>query len=488
MVDAITDFGINGRREINTSVEEITEENLINVLNEVLPLFEQNSSEIDYLYKYERGLQPILERHKEVRPEICNKVIENHAIEIKQFVSGYFLGEPVTYVRRGENEKATEYVNILNDYMYFEDKPSKDKELADWLATCGVGYRMVLPDTSANVDPDKAPFEIETLDPRFTFVVYNSGFGHRRIMGVRQIFKNVGLGAIKTIYSGYTKDHYFEVVDGSVKWEPHSLNDIPIFEYRLNTLRIGSFEPAIPLMDALNTLASNRVDGVEEFIQSFLKFKNCDWDEDEGDGDKATAVKQLRKLGAISINNPEGLDCDVEIISQELNQTQTQTLVDYIYQQILVICGLPTTTKGGSSTSDTGVAVVLRDGWQQAETRARDTELLFKRSEKEFLKFVLRILKDSNEQTVDWENLSLSEIECKFTRRQHDNLVTKTQGLLQMLQAGLSPEVAIATCGLFNDPLDVALQSKDYLQKWNYIPLDDSTDEVDSEGDVNVEE
>lgn len=488
MVDAITDFGINGRREINTSVAEITEENLINVLNEVLPLFEQNSSEIDYLYKYERGLQPILERHKEVRPEICNKVIENHAIEIKQFVSGYFLGEPVTYVRRGENEKATEYVNILNDYMYFEDKPSKDKELADWLATCGIGYRMVLPDASAGVELDKAPFEIETLDPRYTFVVYNSGFGHRRIMGVRQIFKNIGLGAIKTIYCGYTKDHYFEVEDGSVKWEPHSLDDIPIFEYRLNTLRIGSFEPAIPLMDALNTLASNRVDGVEEFIQSFLKFKNCDWDEDEGDGDKATAVEQLRKLGAISISNPEGLDCDVEIISQELNQTQTQTLVDYIYQQILVICGLPTTTKGGSSTSDTGVAVVLRDGWQQAETRARDTELLFKRSEKEFLRFVLRILKDSTGQTVDWENLSLSEIECKFTRRQHDNLVTKTQGLLQMLQAGLSPEVAIATCGLFNDPLDVALQSKDYLQKWNYIPLDDSTDEVDSEGDVNVEE
>lgn len=37
-----------------------------------------------------------------------------------------------------------------------------------------------------------------------------------------------------------------------------------------------------------------------------------------------------------------------------------------------------------------------------------------------------------------------------------------------MLEAGLNPEVAVATCGLFNDPMDVVAQSREYLRKWDY--------------------
>ena len=147
-------------------------------------------------------------------------------------------------------------------------------------------------------------------------------------------------------------------------------------------------------------------------------------------------------------------------------------MVDYLYDQVLVICGMPTTTKGGKSTSDTGQAVFLRDGWSQCEARAKDTELLFKKSEKAFLRLVLHIIKENMEF-----NLKLSEVECKFTRRQHDNLLTKTQALTQMLQAGIAPEVAISTCGLFNDPMDVVAQSKPYLQKWEYKPLTAPVDE-----------
>ena len=65
-------------------------------------------------------------------------------------------------------------------------------------------------------------------------------------------------------------------------------------------------------------------------------------------------------------------------------------------------------------------------------------------------------------------NLNLREVDYHFTRSQHDNLLTKTQSLMQMLEAGLAPEVAIATSGLFNDPMDVTEQSKAFLRKWDY--------------------
>lgn len=453
-MDVLPQYKLFGRREITTSEERITRANVVPVLQKALLIHAFNSAQIDYLYEYMRGKQPILARKKKVRPEICNRIVENHAAEITQFTSGYFLGEPVTYVRRGDRENSSAEITTLNDYMFYEDKASHDKNMATWMAICGVGYRMVLPDKKA--EADESPFELDTPDPRCTFVVYHSGFGHKRLMGVRQIYRETIEGAPKMLCAVYTDDTYFEIENNRiVKEQPHTLGDIPIFEYRLNMTRMGSFEAAIPLLDGINTIMSNRVDGVEQFVQSFLKFKNCEI-EDE-------TVQKLRELGAIVIKSLSGMDSDVDIISQELNQTQTQTLVDYLYDQVLVISGMPTTTKGGSSTSDTGAAVFLRDGWTQCEARAKDTELLFKKSEKQFLRLVLRIIRT----TKDF-NLSPIEVECKFTRRQHDNLLTKTQALLHMLEAGLDPEVAIATSGLFNDPMDVTLQSKGYLRKWEY--------------------
>ncbi len=442
-----------GRREITTPVESITRENVVEVLDKALSIHSQNSAEIDYLYHYVKGKQPILLRTKKVRPEINNKIVENHAAEITQFTSGYFLGEPVTYVLRGERAKASKGIATLNDMMFYESKSTHDKNLATWMAMCGVAYRMVLPDKNWNKDEDEAPFTIDIPDPRYTFVVYFSGFGHRRLMGVRQVFRYDENKVLKTIACGYTATHYFEVMDRKlICWKAHSLGDIPIIEYRLNMIRTGSFEPAVPLLDSMNTLMSNRVDGVEQFVQSFLKFVNCEVDEEK--------IKKLQELGAIVIKSTDGVRADVEILTSELNQAQTQTLVDYIYDQILIICGMPTTTKGGSSTSDTGAAVFLRDGWSQCEARAKDTEDLFVESERAFLKLVLRILRDKSD--ID---LKLSEVDCKFTRRQHDNLLTKTQALMNMLDAGLAPEIAIATSGLFNDPMDVARQSKEYLDK-----------------------
>lgn len=474
LIDHPLSHELFGRHEITTSVDTITRENVVRVLEKALAVHTTNAWQIDYLYRYMRGQQPVLARKKQVRPEICNKIAENHASEITQFVSGYFMGEPVTYVRRGDNQRTSDEINLLNDYMFSEDKSSHDKEMATWMAICGVGYRMVLPDRDLSDEPDECPFEIDTPDPRSTFVVYHSGFGHKRMMGVRAVRRDIDGSNWEIVYCGYTTTHYFEVKNGVVVvWKPHSLGDIPIFEYRLNMARMGSFEPALPLLDAINTLMSNRVDGIEQFVQSFLKFKNCELDED--------GMSKLREMGGICIKSSPGVDSDVELVSQELNQTQAQTLVDYLYDQVLTICGMPTTTKGGSSTSDTGAAVFLRDGWSQCEMRARDTELLFVRSEKEFLRLALRIMRESRDVS-----LKLSEVECKFTRRQHDNLLTKTQSLLHMLEAGLNPEVAIATSGLFNDPMDVTAQSAEYLKKWEYRePLADFGDDT-NDGDKAV--
>lgn len=444
-----------GRTTIYTPYNEVTKENLLDIMSASLPIYNHNSADIDYLWKYMKGNQPILGRKKDVRPEINNKVVENHAFEIVNFLSGYLMGEPCTYVTRSKEEASSEKIDKLNSYMYSQDKASNDKDLATWFYVCGVGYRMILPDNMLTEANEESPFEIDVLDPRFTFMVYQSDFGHKRMMGVRVITRLNANNQLERLYCGYTKTHYFECTENNIeKWVAHTLGDIPIYEYRANMALLGSFEPVIPLLDAINNIASNRLDGIEQFVQAFFKFVNCDIDEEK--------FKALKEMGAIKIKSVDGQQADVDIVSQELSQNETQTLVDCLYNQVLTICGLPTTNRSQGGSSDNGVAVILRQGWEQCEARARDTELLFKKTEKQFLKLALKIINVKEEL-----GLKLSDVDIKFTRRQHDNLLTKTQALMQMLEAGIKPEIAIATCGLFNDPMDIALQSKEYLdRKW----------------------
>lgn len=66
-----------GRRMILTDVRTIDESNVVQVLQKAFVTHLANKIDIDYLWKYYKGRQPILDRTKDVRPEIMNKVVVN---------------------------------------------------------------------------------------------------------------------------------------------------------------------------------------------------------------------------------------------------------------------------------------------------------------------------------------------------------------------------------------------------------------------------
>ena len=227
-----------GRRVIYTDVEEITDGNVVSVLQKALTIHLQNRAEIDYLYRYYKGDQPILYRRKEIRPEINNTVVENRANEIVSFKVGYLMGEPVQYVARGDDKAVTDSVTRLNDYMLSEDKAAKDKELADWSHIAGTSYRMVLPDGEANVEEDECPAEIFTLDPRYSFVVYSTSLGNPAKMGVKYVLLEDGT----LLFSCYTHNHFFEITNTwDIRRSEEQILGIPIIEYPANNSRLGAF-------------------------------------------------------------------------------------------------------------------------------------------------------------------------------------------------------------------------------------------------------
>lgn len=429
-----------GRRIIYSDEANITRDNVVSILRDAAITHSANRGEIEYLYNYYKGRQPILDRVKSVRPEINNKIVINRANEIVSFKSGYLMGEPVQYVAKGTDEGLSEKIQLLNDYMYSESKAKKDMSVANWFYICGTAYKLILPDNHA--EEDDAPFEIYSLDPRNTFVVYYSGLGNKPVMGVTYVTDKQG----QTTYSVYTHNAYYEIKGEKIIYEQgHILGDIPIIEYYANDARLGAFEIVLDLLDAMNTVESNRVDGVEQFVQALMVFYGVDIDSD--------TFKALRENGGLKVP-AEG---DVKYLIQELNQSQSQTVIDDMYQTVLTICGMPN-RNGGSSTSDTGSAVIMRDGWSDAEARAKDSERCFKESEMAFLKIAIRICNFARH--LDLKPLN---IDIRFTRRNYENIQMKSQVLTTMLANGkIHPQLAFTHCGMFADPDLAYSMSKQY--------------------------
>ena len=459
---------------ITTDVAEITSENIVEVLNKAFNQHIFNRSEIDYLWRYYKGEQPILGRKKDVRPEICNKIVENRANEIVSFKVGYLCGEPIQYVGRNGDDTVSEGISQLNEMMFSENKATQDKEIVEWQMICGTAYRLVLPD--AMYEEDDAPFEMYTLDPRDSFVIRSNEVGNKPMLGVKYSTDEFGT---KTI-SAYSDKIFWKIKDDQIIEETgHALGMIPIFEYPANNARQGAFEVVLPLLDELNNIASNRMDGIEQFVQSFVKFINCDIDEE--------SFKALKEMGAIRVKSIDGSNADVDIVESELNQSQTQVTKDDVYQAILTICGMPN-RNGGSSTSDTGAAVLLRDGWSLAEARAKDSELMFKRAEQNVLRLILKICRETIGTPAEVCALRLKDIALQFTRRNYEAIQSKSQVLVSMLrQSKIHPRLAFESSGLFVDPERAYSLSMEYYEEQSKKALEiaNKTNDDDDKKDIN---
>ena len=473
-----------GRIPILTPYDKVDDNNIREVLYRALPVFKKNQHDIRHLYRVYRGNQEILKREKQIRPNINNKCVLNHANEIVSFKVSYLLSEPIMYVRRGDNG-STDDIAKLMDYMYLESKSSEDKEIADDFNICGVGYRLVLPNPNKDYEADdEAPFNVFTLDPEHTFVVRYTGVGQPVVCGVTMIVRRDERGVDYEVACVYTDKMYYELDTRStdvagmsvIKREPHMLGRVPIVEYVNNNSRIGSFEIVETVLDAMNTLQSNRIDGTEQTVQSLMVFKNCEFD---SDGD----LDAIKENGAVMIKSAQGIDSDLKLLSPTLNQQDQQVLMDNLYREVLTITGMPAMANENASDSSNNGAAFMRSGWYSADARAKDSELLFKRSETEFLRIVLGICRNLGALDV-----SVKDIDMKFTRRNYEDILSKSQTLTNMLSAGIDPLHAIAQCGLFGDPTEVYQASLPYLEKWVYSEPEEPIAEEEPEEELEDED
>lgn len=434
--------GAFGRKVAYTGASIITTENVLKVVGKAVGILNYNRPFIRYLHDYYMGDQPILYREKAVRPEINNKTVENHALEIVRFKTGQTYGEPIQYVSRKKDEAINKAVDALNDYMRDAHKQARDIELGTWQSSVGTAYKASL--KAGKNSP--IPFRIHIPTPLNTIIVYSQEDG-RDMLSVQQLKDENE----DQYYLCFSEDKYFIIKNGRItKTAFNGFGGIPMAEYPNNPDRLSDIEIVITALDQINKMQSDRMNGIEQFVQAFMLFKNCEITKDE--------FIEMSQLGAIQVKDAgQANPSDVKLMTAELDQGQTQVSKDDVYRQVLVVEGMP--DRQQNTGGDTGQAVYLRNGWDFAEQRAKLDEPFIIEAEKKHCQIVLNIIK----QTTNDIPLTVRDFDVKITRNSTDNMLVKAQSLEYLLRNKIHPLIALTTCGLFGDPEKVWVMSQPYM-------------------------
>ena len=441
-------LGAYGRKVAYTDVEKITVDNVVKVIGNCIGVFNYNKPIIRYLWRYYKGDQPIKYREKLIRDDICNKIEENHAYEIVQFKVGQTYGEPVQFISRKDDEKINKAVDELNDYLVDANKQDKDIKGGEWQSATGTSFKAI----QRIVDGD-IPFRIVVPSPLNTFVIYNRNT-EEPVLAVQELKDEDG----RYYKMAFSDTMSFKIVDSKVtEAKLHTYGGIPIIEYPNNHERLSDIELVIDLLDAINNMQSNRMDGVEQFVQSWIKFVNCEVDTE--------AFEKMKQAGALVVKSiNKDYKSEVDVMTQELEQTQCQISKDDLWDNALSVLAIP--TKQSNTGGDTQGAVELRNGWDFSKTRAKLKDSLVKSSEKRLAVAVLNTLRISGNDL----KLSVRDFDVQINHSPQDNMYTKSQTLLQLLQCGIHPLIAIKTVGLWGDAEKTFLLSKSYLDNlWKTI-------------------
>lgn len=461
-----------GRKVIKVNYTEeqllsanIEEQNamIVDIIEQSRGIHEYNKFVTRYLKGYYLGIQDIRNKIKYTREEINNKTTENWCYAFVDFKTCYLLGKPIQYVQL--NDSGEEEISLLNKYVRFENKKDKDKALYIDMLTCGRGFRYTNFKTKSiyNDEDDIAPFEIINCEADNTEVVYSNRLGNEQILSYIQTdmeYINTTIDPVTKEqitspqkyeeYTVYLRNRKVVVSNktGVLAIEPNSddiilLNDHVITEYYLNSSRISLIEIGKDLFDDINYLESLDKDDMEQFVNAIMVFTNAEIDEN--------GLSQMKALGAVCINSTDNKKASVDLLQQRLNATDTQVYYTRLITSLHQILGVPMSTDNGSVTSgDTGKAKLTGQGYTMAGIRSEGEQTTFERGDMATLRKLLKICRKTANSKIT--ELRASDVEARFQRDMSENLLVKTQALLNLYSADIPRKFANAIIGLFGDP------------------------------------
>lgn len=441
---------------------------VLDILNNSIAIHEENSADSEYLQNYLYGDQDIKDKKKYTRTEINNKGVENWAWAFQDWKKAFLLGKPIQYAPL--NNVGNEEISKLNSYITYEDKDQLDQDMYEDIFTVGRGFRYV--NYSKVSEDDEAPFELLNLDVLDTEVVYSSSINHEQLLAyvhtdkkyiVQQINPETGKPENMTKYydeyTVYTRNQLYtinnQVGQLMVIDRKPIIQDVHLItEYYFNRKRMSFLEICKDIFDDINYVENLDKDDIEAFVNSIMVFTNAEVDE--------KGMDAIKKFGAVSIKSTDQKKASVELLQSRLKSLDTQIYYLRKLSALHAILSVPEATQSGEvSNAETGKGMLVGQGFTSASVRVENEEKAFKKCDRNALKVVLKICRNANDSDI--KELRVKDIDIKFSRDLSDNLLVKTQALMNLQSANIPPQIANAVIGLFSDPVSVTRLQEAYV-------------------------
>ena len=346
----------------------------------------------------------------------------------------------------------------------------------DDLFSCGRAFRFVT--GSETNDEDEAPFDLINCDVENTEVVYSNSIKKEQLMAyietemeeiVREVNPETGEYEYNpkrySTYNVYTRNYSF-VIDykngtfiprldekGKIYAISNITKEHKIVEYYFNKYRVSHLEIAKDIFNDINYVENLDKDDIEQFVNAIMVFTNAEVDEDD--------IDLIKKLGAVSISSTDQKQAKVELLQSRLKSLDTQVYYLRKIEALHSILSVPLANSNGQyNNAETGRSALTGQGFTSASVRVTGEEESFKKSDRKVLKSILKICKSISKSGIS--NLKVSEIDTKFSRDMSENLLTKSQALLSLMNAGIPPIIRNEVVGLFSDPLAVTRLQEEY--------------------------
>ena len=196
-----------------------------------------------------------------------NKIANPYASYITDTLTGYFVGEPITY---NSNDKTL--LQDLSMIFEYNDEADENMELAKNASIFGVAYEMLY-----FSDEDKM-IRFKPLSPKEVIPIFDKSV-EGNLLAVIRYYDDYNVVEDKT----YT---IIEVIDsvGVSRYQstkgsntltllenyPHYFGMVPVAIYKNNEEERGDFEPVISLIDAYDTMESDSVNDFAYFVDCYL--------------------------------------------------------------------------------------------------------------------------------------------------------------------------------------------------------------------------
>ena len=370
-----------------------------------------------------------------------NKTVCNHAKDISDTASGYFMGSPITYDH--DDSKLEQLLEAFDK----ADVDDTDQDNALSQSICGIAHDYTY------IKEGESYLATVNLDSRHTFLVYDDTIEQNELFGVYydvirdDVNNTVRYEALVCddenitrfiLYpSGNVDDRNLKALEITGDPTPHNLGYVPITEYKNNKFGIGDFESQIGLIDAYNTLMADRINDKEQFIDSILVLYGAVLGDDDDETEKAQKQLKRRKLLEMPI------DARAEYLSRTLDEASVETLRRALKEDIYTLSHVPNLTDEHFAGNSSGVAM---------EYKLLGLEMLTKVKERYYRKGLRKRIR------MFCHFLGLKQIELdagatvpNFSRSLPRNVMEIAQ-IISMLQGNVSQKTLIKLLPFVEDP------------------------------------